>query len=295
MNVDGVLLVNLPDSVRITAQNPAVPFHNLWFSATSAGSRLRKTVVEHGVGIKLLNASLLLDSCVVRLQVARIGSINTNSGAVSLSSGATRLTHCRIYGNARSGVLSPANRPTLPVIQDYQTLNNDTENANYPQLNLGLGGATPIVVERCRIVGRFNMAGGLALSNLAGGTGTHAIIRGNYLANNRYDIAVLGSGITITRNVIENNNTHPNALTSGSGINLQGSSTITGVASRNILRGNLWGMTMLRPSMTSTTPSPSVSFGNLASADTTDVGATCSITTATAVRFTISTSRCPTM
>ena len=118
------------------------------------------------------------------------------------------------------------------------------------------------------------MAGGLALSNLVGGTGTHAIIRGNYLANNRYGIALLGSGInvTITRNVIENNNTNPNALIGSSGINLQGSSTITGIASRNTLRGNLWGVTMLRPSMTSTTPGPSISFGNLASADTTDVG-----------------------
>ncbi len=274
VNVDGVLLINPPDSVRITAQNPAAPFHSLWFSGSSAGSRLRKTVVEYGGGIKVVDASLVLDSCVVRFQVARIGTVNTNSGAVSLSGGAARLTHCRIYGNARSAVLSPANRPTSPVIQDCQILNNDTENANYPQLNLGLGGATPIVVERCRIVGRFNMAGGLALSNLVGGMGTRAIVRNNYLANNRYGVAVLGSGInvTITRNVIENNNTNPNAQTGGSGINIQGTSTLTGVASRNTLRGNLWGVTMLRTSLTSTVPGPSVSFGNLASADTTDVG-----------------------
>ena len=206
VSVDGVLLVNPPDSVRITAQNPAAPFHSLWFSATSAGSRLRKTVVEYGGGIKVLDVSLLLDSCVVRFQVARIGSVNTNSGAVSLSGGATRLTHCRIYGNARSAVFSPANRPTSPVIQDCQILNNDTENANYPQVNLGRGGATPIVVERCRIVGRFNMTGGLLLSNLVGGAGTRAVVRSNYLANNRYGIAVLGSGINvaITHNVIEN-------------------------------------------------------------------------------------------
>ena len=274
VNIDGVLLVNPPDSVLITAQNPAAPFHSLWFSGSSEGSRLRKTVVEYGGGLKVVDASLVLDSCVVRYQVARIGSVNTNSGAVSLSGGAPRISHCRLYGNARSAILSPANRPTSPVISDCQIINNDTENANYPQLNLGPGGATPIVVERCRIVGRYNMAGGLALSNLVGSAGSRAVVRGNYLANNRYGIAVLGAGfnVTITRNVIENNNTNPNALTGGSGINLQGSNTLTGVASRNVLRGNLWGVTTLRTSMSSTTPGPTVSFGNLASTDTTDVG-----------------------
>ena len=31
-------------------QNPAAPFHSLWFSGTSEGSRLRKTVIEYGGG-----------------------------------------------------------------------------------------------------------------------------------------------------------------------------------------------------------------------------------------------------
>ncbi|MBF9143822.1 T9SS type A sorting domain-containing protein [Hymenobacter properus] len=276
VTVDGVLLVNPRDSVKITAQTSTAPFSGLTFSATSQGSRLRKTIVEYGGGIRVLDNDLLLDSCVVRYQVSRIGTTSTNSGAISPSGGAPRILNCRIYANARSGVLSPANRNTSPVIQNCVFRNNDTENGNYPQINLGIGGATPIVIERCQVIGGpYNMAGGVSVSNLLGTSGTTTVrIRQNRIANNRYGLALLGAGITatVTRNIIENNNINPNALTGGSGINLQGSATITGVASRNVLRGNLWGVTVLRTSTTSTTPGPTMSFGDVSSSDSLNVG-----------------------
>ncbi|MBO2011812.1 T9SS type A sorting domain-containing protein [Hymenobacter negativus] len=276
VNVDGVLLVNPSDSVKITAQVATAPFHSFWFSATSQGSRLRKTIVEYGGGIKTVDCDLLLDSCVVRYQVSRIGTVNTNSGAISPSGGAPRILNCHIYSNARSGVLSPSNRNTSPTIQNCVFRNNDTENANYPQINLGIGGATPIVIEECRVIGgSYNMAGGISVSNLVGAVGTTQVrIRQNRIANNRYGIALLGSGISavITRNIIENNNINPNANTGGSGINLQGGATLTGVASRNVLRGNLWGVTVLRTSTTSTTPGPTMSFGDASSTDSLNIG-----------------------
>ncbi len=275
VNVDGVLLVNPRDSVKITAQLSSAPFHSLAFSATSQGSRLRKTIVEYGGGIRILDNDLVLDSCVVRYQVARIGTVNTNSGAISPSGGAPRILNCRIYENARSGVQSPANRNTSPFIQNCVFRDNGTENGNYPQINLGIGGVLPIVIERCLIVGRYPMAGGVAVSNLLGTAGVSQVrIRQNRIANNRYGITLLGAGITavISRNVIENNSINPNAMTGGSGINLQGGATLTGVASRNVLRGNLWGVTVLRTSSTSTAPGPTISFGDASSTDSLNVG-----------------------
>jgi hypothetical protein len=274
VNVDGVLLVNPRDSVKITAQVSSAPFHSLAFSATSQGSRLRKTIVEYGGGIRMIDNDLLIDSCVVRYQVSRIGTTSTNSGAISPSGGAPRILNCRIYENARSGVLSPANRNTSPIIQNCIFRNNGTENGNYPQINLGIGGATAIVIERCQVIGGpYNMAGGVSVSNLVGAAGTTQVrIRQNRIANNRYGIALLGGGISavVTRNVIENNNINPNANTGGSGINLQGSATLTGVASRNVLRGNLWGVTVLRAAAAN--PGPTMSFGDINSTDSLNVG-----------------------
>ncbi|RYU80795.1 T9SS type A sorting domain-containing protein [Hymenobacter persicinus] len=271
--VDGVLLVHPRDSVKVTAIDPANPFHSFWFSATSNGSRLRRTVVEYGGGIKVVDASLILDSCVVRYQVSRIGTKSTNSGAINLSGGTPSITNCRLYGNARSAILSPANRPTSPIIRNNLFAFNDTENANYPQINLGVGGPTPIIIQGNVVVGRYDMAGGVSVSNLLGSSAvTQVQIRRNVIRNNRYGIAIIGSSINsfITQNVVENNNINPNAQTGGSGLNFQGGQTQTGVVSRNIIRGNLYGVTMLRSAAAS--PGPRVSFGNLASTDSTDVG-----------------------
>jgi len=272
--VDGVLLVNPPDSAKFTAVNPAAPFHSFWFSATSGGSQLRKTIVEYGGGIKVVGASLLFDQCTIRYQVTSIGNTATNSGAINLSGATSTITNCRMYRNGRSAILSPSNGGTSPTIRGNTLLENDTENGNYPQINLGPGGAQPIVIENNLIVGRYNMSGGIAVSNLLGTpNGTQVVIRKNVIRNNRYGLTIIGVNINsyITQNTIENNNINPNAATGGSGISLQGTGTQTGVVARNTISGNLWGVTLIRSS--STAPSgPTVSFGDVASADTANVG-----------------------
>lgn len=271
--VDGVLLINPRDSVKITAVDPAKPFHSLSFSATSEGSQLRKTVVEYGGGLKVVDASLVLDSCVVRYQVASIGTKATNSGAISLSGGTPRITNCRIYGNARSGILSPSNRPTSPIIRNNVLVANSTENGNWPQINLGIGGATPIIIQGNLVVGRYQMAGGISVSNLLGTNAvSQVLIRRNIVRNNRYGVAIVGGNITsyITQNVVTDNNINSNAQTGGSGLNFNGTQTQIGVVSRNIIRGNLYGVTLQRSN--TNTPAPRVSFGDLNSSDTTNVG-----------------------
>ncbi|WP_188815001.1 T9SS type A sorting domain-containing protein [Hymenobacter cavernae] len=272
--VDGVLLVNPPDSAKFTAVNPAAPFHSFSFSATSTGSQLRKTIVEYGGGIKVVGANLLIDRCAIRYQVTSIGNTATNSGAINMSGSGSTITNCRIYRNGRSAILSPSNGGVSPVIRGNVLIENDTENGNYPQINLGPGGATPIIIENNLIVGRYLMSGGIAVSNLLGSpNGTQVVIRKNVIRNNRYGVTIIGSNINsyITQNTIENNNINPNAATGGSGISLQGTGTQTGVVSRNSIKGNLWGVTMIRSSTTAAS-GPVVSFGEAGSSDTTNVG-----------------------
>lgn len=273
--IDGVLQVTPPDSVVFTAQNAGAPWVGLSLSGTSTGSVLRHTVVERSGGLRVLDANVELTDCVLRYNVSTIGTRLINSGALSLSGNRALIQRCRFVRNARAGINSPSNRPTSPIIEDCTFLENDTENGNYPQINLGTGNPTfPIQIEGCTVIGNpaTNMAGGIGVSNLLGGTAvTTVIIRRNTVRNNRYGIAVIGANITsyVTGNVVENNNTNPNAQTGGSGLNFQGNQTQTGVVSRNVLRGNLWGVTLLR---TGTAGGPVVSFGNISSRDTTDVG-----------------------
>lgn len=275
--IDGTLLINPPDSVKFTAQNAATPWHTFTFSSTASGSRLRRTIVEYGAGIRAIGANIQLIDCVIRRNVATLNSRLIGSGALSLSGSRVLVQGCRFERNARSGIITPANIATSPIIRDCRFLLNDTENGNYPQINLGPGTADTIYVERCLIIGggaATNMAGGIGLSNLlGGGSGSKAVVRRNVIRNNRYGLTVTATNYFayITQNLIENNNTNPNANTGGSGLNFTGSQSQTGVVSRNILRGNLWGVTIVK-SGTGATSGPRISFGHLASADTTDRG-----------------------
>jgi Secretion system C-terminal sorting domain len=280
--IDGTLLINPPDTVVFTAQNQTTPWHSIWFSSTAGGSRLRRTVVEHSTGLRIIGADIQLTDCTLRRNVAtlQVGSStrSISNGAISLSGNRVLIQNCRFVRNARSAIISPANILTSPIILDNRFLVNNTENGNYPQINLGPGTPTQTIqIERNLIVGggaATNVGGGIGLSNLLGSTNvTQAVVRRNIIRDNRYGLTVTATNYNayITQNLIENNNTNANAQTGGSGLNFTGTQSQTGVVSRNIIRGNLWGVTIVKSSTTAA-GGPRISFGNLASADTTDRG-----------------------
>ena len=132
VTVKGTLLVNPPDSVKITAINPADKFHTLRFE-TATGvtspnlSFLKKTIVEHGSGVRVIGAGLIMDSCIVRFneRVAQSGAINV-SGDVPVT-----ISNSKIYRNARAGVSTPANGATV-IIRNNWFFENGQEPGLYP-------------------------------------------------------------------------------------------------------------------------------------------------------------------
>ncbi|MCC2547499.1 T9SS type A sorting domain-containing protein [Hymenobacter sp. BT175] len=282
ITIDGKLLVNPPDSVKFTAQNGAAPWHSLWFTGTSTGSALRRTIIEQGCGVRVVSSTVVINRCIFRQNVARLGTRQISNGALTLSGSSGNaynvVENCRFVRNARSAIISPANVLTRPFIDNCTFIENNTDNGNYPQINLGPSDAPRIVVRNCTVVGSVatNMGGGIAISNLLGGGAvTRATIIYNTVRRNRYGIAIVGNNIQtqIIQNLVENNNTNPSALTGGSGLNFQGDRTQRGTVARNIIRGNLWGVTLQKPSPTALR-GPRISFGNPAnlSTDTADVG-----------------------
>ncbi|KAA9325276.1 T9SS type A sorting domain-containing protein [Hymenobacter busanensis] len=273
--VDGTLLINPPDSVKFTAINTATPWHSFTFSTTGSASRLRKTVIEYCAGVRLISSDIQLFNCEIRRCVPTINGRLIGSGALNASSSSPLIQGCRFVRNARSAIASPANGGASPTIRNCQFLLNNVENGNYPQINLGPGNpAQTILIQNCLVVGNVstNVGGGIGLSNLLGSGGvTKAEVRGNIIRNNRYGITVTGSNYNtlITRNLIQDNNTNPNAATGGSGINFTGN-TQTGVVSRNVISGNLWGVTMVKSG--TTTNGMLISFGDATSTDSTNVG-----------------------
>src|SRR5258706_3548488 len=63
----GTLIINPPDSVKITSIDTTQKFYELRLDSTSDASILKKMIFEYSTnGIRLLDTSPLIDSCIIR-------------------------------------------------------------------------------------------------------------------------------------------------------------------------------------------------------------------------------------
>jgi len=261
IDINGILIVNPPDSAKITAQDTTLKFLGLKFEDLSDGSVLKKLIMEYGNAIRMLDCNILIDSCTLRYNTL---NSSFSSGAISFFRSNSIVSNCKIFRNRRAAIVSGANIASSPQILNNLIYENNSDNANVPQINFGATGPTPMIIRGNTITGLFTNAGGISF--LPVGSIPNAIIENNLIRRNRYGIAIAGgnSNIYINNNIIDSNNIQGDPNLGGSGINFNGTATQNSIVTRNIIRGNLWGITV------QSTAKPNM--GDLSSPDTTDVG-----------------------
>ena len=158
------------------------------------------------------------------------------------------ITSCHFHDNHAAAIQSPANASSSPVITNNILYNNVLDNTNNPQINLGTGGIDTIVITGNRIEGvASTMSGGIAISNLVGAEQvTRVLLSGNTITHNRYGYTQTGTNISveILDNIITDNNLETDPMNGGSGISIYGyDATCYAKIRRNIIAGNLWGVT----------------------------------------------------
>jgi hypothetical protein len=268
VDIFGVMIIDPPVQGTITAIDTAQKFLGLKFEDQSDGSRLRKTIFEHGNGIRMLDCNILIDSCTIRHNTL---NSNFSTSAISLFRSNSIISNCVIYRNRRAAIASGANIASSPRIINNLIYENNTENANVPQINLGASANDTLLIRGNTISGFFDNCGGISL--LPVGTIPIALIENNVIRRNRYGIAIGGgnSNVIIRRNRIDSNNIQGLPNLGGSGINFNGSATQVSTVTENLIRGNLWGITIqgtARPNMGNVSnPSPvddglNVIYGN---------------------------------
>lgn len=203
----------------------------------------RNTIVKYGGGIQLIGTPAEFDQ-----SVFRNNSASNVSAAITYSGSSPVITNSEFIENERAAIGSGANVSGSPQIIGNRFIHNVTDNSNRPQLNLGPGAAgDSLRIEGNYIEGLNDNAGGIGLSNLLGAGATLAAVRDNEIINNRYGIAQIGSPISsvIEDNIIQDNDIQGNPNLGGSGINFNASGAgNTTVARRNVISGNLWGVTI---------------------------------------------------
>ncbi|AXI99508.1 Por secretion system C-terminal sorting domain-containing protein [Cyclonatronum proteinivorum] len=249
------------DTVTFTASDTsstATNFRGFRFEdATEAV--FRNTIVKYGGGIQLLGTPAEFEDCVMRNN-----GFSGVSNAITYSGSSPVINRCDFIDNVRSAIGSGATVSGAPQITNSRFLRNVTDNSNRPQINLGPGVAGDTLRIENNIIEGFNdNSGGIGLSNLFPAGVTVASIRNNVIINNRFGITQIGNNIStvIEDNIITDNNIQNNPMLGGSGLNfLATEPTNTSRVRRNIISGNLWGVT-LQVGSTEATQAPQPDFG----------------------------------
>jgi parallel beta-helix repeat protein len=237
--VNGALIVNPPDSVKFTSIDTTQKFTELRLDAASNTSSFNKFIYEYSFnGLRLLNVSPSFSNCTFRYNC---NGATLTVPALNLFNANPIITNCLFYRNYRAAIAGGSNIANAPQILNSQFIENVLTSGNVPQINLGQSGTGTTVIRGNTIRGISILSGGIAALPI--GTLT-VIIENNIIKKNRYGIALNGSVNAIIRgNIIDSNNIQGLPNLGGSGLNFVGSGIIAKV-SKNIIRGNLWGVTL---------------------------------------------------
>ena len=240
ITIEGVLITSPPNIFEIKRANMENNFTGFRFDNSSA-SVLQGLLVNGAGGFKLINSNMEIKNC----NFSNFGQEYSTS-AISLFQSNPLIRDCSFTSNTGPAIASGANGESSPQIINNSLSFNVTGNANTPQINLGTSdGLTDILIDSNKIFGQYDMAGGIAIATLAGGS-LHAVISNNEISYNRYGIAQIGSNISsiITHNSIVGNNIQGDPMQGGSGINFYGGTSNTSIVSHNTIVQNLWGITI---------------------------------------------------
>ncbi|MPS72733.1 MAG: T9SS type A sorting domain-containing protein [Chryseobacterium sp.] len=234
----------------ITASDITAPYRGIRFEEGSV-VEMKNTRVEYGGGVRVLTATgFLMDNCILYRNNNSLsgstGSLASSAALALFQGGGHVVKNSQFLENSRAGINSGASGSvSIDIINNY-FYGNNTDNGNYPQINMGPAGVDSTRVINNEIIGNraITKSGGISVSGLLGGTNRFRV-EGNTVKDNRYGITHQGAGSSgiIINNIIENNNTENNPNLGGSGISLTGTQKV--IVRDNQIRGNLWGITVL--------------------------------------------------
>ena len=227
----------------ITATDPATPFRGIQFDATSSVI-MKNTTIEYGGGMRVFTGNFQMDNCIVRYHKSGL----VTGSAIQFSTGSPKIINSQFIENDLSAVaFNITNTVSLNFTNNY-VYKNSKNTTGRPQISLGPSGPNDSIrIVNNTIIGDRNLTnpnGGIAVQGPTGAVNKFRI-EGNTIKDNRFGITSNGANTSgyIKNNIIENNNTEPVPNNGGSGIALYGTSLV--YVSKNQIRNNLWGITVL--------------------------------------------------
>jgi len=252
--------------ITLTSSDTAKKFLRVRLDSVQAN--FGSTRITYGKGMSLIYSTATFADCTFSNNKT---TAPDPSGALSLLGSYGRVENSVFRDNSRSGITIGATGLSGLHVDGSLFIHNNTENGNYPQINIGTANDSGIVIRNCNIQGRYPRAGAIGFLNVTS-SNYKILIADNIIYGNRYGVAVTGRGVSgiIANNIIDSNCIENNPMLGGSGLNFQGDSSQHIIVTGNTIRRNLWGVTIQISSATAR--SPQVSFGRINPVQVADTG-----------------------
>lgn len=254
IDIEGTALMSVNERSLITATEANVAAKYIWVKTENATAPVEVKNLDFEYAALKLSPShgANITNCTFRYQQASVsnGTAGLQLGGVGGSEDeAYTVKNCTFEYNKRSGIGTASNVSVPLLIEDNQFIKNDSQNLNYPHINVTAcdGG---VVIRNNTVVGdrTKTLGGGIIVADLMGVTSNaQTLIEGNDVSDCRYGIAAYSKqNVTVRDNNLMNNNTETNPANGGSGINFYDPSKgLVAKVYRNHIEGSLWGVTII--------------------------------------------------
>lgn len=241
LTIKGALIIDCGD-IDVYLEPDSISHLRIVLDHTTEPCLFDRTKLYYLSGIDVIESPVTFNDCMFQ-------SFNKDvqPGAVCYTNCDPVFTNCIFQGNYGSAIACAEGSTGSPQIDRCEFRYNVLSKLNMPQLDFGPGNEDTIRLLNSRIVGLYPLVGGISIANPTQTGDTKILIKGNFIADNRYGYRQQGYAIDalIMDNEIVCNQIAPDPVNDGSGISVEGaSSNCKATIRHNLINSNLWGVTL---------------------------------------------------
>lgn len=244
--VEGIADFEAPEGGRvlITRADDVAEPNGINVVSDIEGSKFKNIDFEYAALRAFGNKGFNVENCTFRYANGKLNS----SGALALgNSGACfTVTDCTFEYNTVPAIGGGANILCGLVIDNCVFTDNNTANANKPQVNLTVGGDNEVKIMNSTFTGaQRTKVGAIGVNNMLAAAGENKVLIENCtVTGHRYGISHLGPmTVVIKNNTLTDNKYETNPMNGGSGISM--AKLTNSIISGNHIEGSLWGITLI--------------------------------------------------
>lgn len=244
--IEGVGNFAPADTATIAGLSADVKAKGLRFSGENAKGSVKHILFETTALLSYAKNGITVENCTFD---KANGGMNS-TGAVSFGPSVNNVVrNCRFTECTVPAIGSGANITAGVIVEDCYLFDNNTINANKPQINLTTPGENgPTIIRNNKVIGNKRLkVGGISVANMLGLAIGDVVVYGNEIRDHRYGMQLMGGmNVVVKNNKFIDNRYESNPMNGGSALSITDQTDkLSVVLTGNLFQGSIWGITAI--------------------------------------------------